>query len=38
MLLEGIDLSKGRRRQRYSLPSVTKAMENGLAWRETAAG
>ncbi len=38
VLLEGIDLSQGRRRKRYSLPSATQAMGNGQAGREAAAG
>ena len=38
VLLEGIDLSKGRRRKRYSLPSAMKAMENGQTGRQTAGG
>ena len=38
VLLEGIDLSKGRRRKRYSLPSALKAMENGQTGREMAGG
>jgi transposase len=37
-LLEGIDLSKGRRRKRYRLPSAMKAMENGQTGRQTAGG
>ncbi len=38
VLLEGIDLSQGRRRKRYSLPSATQAMGNGQAGRATSSG
>jgi len=38
VLLEGIDLSQGKRRKRYSLPAAIKAMENGQTGRETVGG
>lgn len=38
VLLEGIDLSKGRRRKRYSLPSTMKTIENAPVERKTPGG
>ena len=38
VLLEGIDLSKGRRRKRYHLPSAVKTIEKGQAESETPGG
>lgn len=38
VLLEGIDLSKGQRRKRYSLPSTLKTIENAPAERKTPGG
>ena len=37
VLLEGIDLSQGKRRKRYALPAAMKAVENGKAGPETRA-
>jgi hypothetical protein len=37
VLLEGIDLSKGKRRKRYSLPAAKKAEESEKAEGETVA-
>ena len=37
VLLEGIDLSKGKRRKRYSLPAVPKEEEKEKAGQETGA-
>jgi transposase len=35
VLLEGIDLSQGKRRKRYALPAAMKAVETGKAGPET---
>ena len=37
VLLEGIDLSKGKRRKRYSLPAAKKEEEREKAGKETGA-